>query len=72
MTALTTISGKAKEFFIKRKVVSCRDLMENDKEMMRANPFIPKKDFSKVEEEIREICRLAGKQGVTPPWEEKN
>ena len=59
MTALTTISGRAKDFFIKRKIVSCRDLIENNKEMMHQNPFIPKKDFTAVENEIMDICKMA-------------
>jgi hypothetical protein len=61
MTALTSISNKAKEFFIKRKVVSCRDLVENNREMMQQNPYIHKNDFQKVEDEIKEICKMARK-----------
>ena len=59
MTALTTISSKAKEFFIKRKIVSCRDLMANNKQAMRENMYIPKENISEVEEEIKQICNFA-------------
>jgi hypothetical protein len=61
MTALTSISNKAKEFFIKRKIVSCRDLIESDRVLMQQNPYIHKDDFQKVENEIKEICKMARK-----------
>lgn len=59
MTALTSISGKAKEFFIKRKIVSCRDLMANDKQAMKDNMYIAKEDIYLVEKEINQICDFA-------------
>ena len=59
MTALTTISSKAKEFFIKRKIVSCRDLMANNKQAMKDNMYIHNNNISEVEEEIKQICDFA-------------
>ncbi len=59
LTALTTISNKAKEYFIKRKIVSCRSLMQNEKIFLKENPFIPKSDFAKIEEEISAFCHSA-------------
>lgn len=58
MTALTTISSKAKEFFIKRKIVSCRDLMANNRQLIKENMYIPKGDIHLVEEEIKQICEF--------------
>lgn len=59
MTALSSISNKAKEYFIKRKIVSCRGLMKNNGQAMKENMYIAKADIPLVEEEIHQICDFA-------------
>jgi hypothetical protein len=55
VTALETISEKAKEFFVKRKIVSCNDVIKNNNFNLKQNYFIPKNKIKLVIEEINEI-----------------
>ncbi len=55
LTALTSLSTKAKEYFVKNKIVSCKNIIKNDMELLRENPFVPKKDLEKVKEEIETL-----------------
>jgi hypothetical protein len=55
VTALESISNKAKEFFVKKKIVSCKSLLENNNKYLNENYFIPKKNIALVVKEIEEI-----------------
>lgn len=55
LTALETISNKAKEFFVKKRIVSCNDLLKNNNRALKENYFIPKQKIPLVIEEIMKI-----------------
>lgn len=55
VTALVSLSNKAKDFFVKKKIVSCGDLLKNDHKVIKENYFIPKQKIPLVIEEILRI-----------------
>ncbi len=56
LTALNSITQKAKEYFIKRKIVSCRGLLKNDMKALKENMYVPKDSILKIKDEISQIC----------------
>lgn len=55
VTSLESISNKAKEFFVKKKIVSCNDILKSNNRVLEENHFIPKKNIPLVLKEIEEI-----------------
>ncbi len=53
ITCLSTLSKKEKQFFLNEKIVLCRELIDNQDALERAN--VNRKHFSKVMREAKEI-----------------
>jgi len=59
ITAITCIPNKAKEYFLRKKIVSCYDLMKDNKKMLENNPFIPNDKITEIIEEIKVMCNFS-------------
>lgn len=56
ITALNTISQKAKKDLLSKKIVSCKSLLKNNSQEIKNSSFIPSNKTNLVEKEIKEIC----------------
>ena len=62
ITAVSSIPHKAIQDFVFRKIVSCRDLLDNQQYELRENKLIPKHKINTILEEIKDICDFSEKE----------
>lgn len=56
LTCLSTLSTKQKNYFLEKGYILCRELMENDYELLNENTLISKDKIHEIKEEIRAVC----------------
>ncbi|PID83516.1 hypothetical protein CSB11_00910 [Candidatus Campbellbacteria bacterium] len=60
ITALETISQKAKQYFLLRKIVSIEELQKNNFKFLNQNPYIIKSKIQTVKDEIKDVIECLG------------